>query len=135
LTAAQLAQIFGAVDPAGDTPTASRQGQVSGCVWGTGVTSAQEGTDPEASVGALEIIYHTGGAGPASAAKRFLQEERSSAVQRVSGVGDTAYYCAGNMAAAKGSVLLGFQNSAIQPAPLEASEASAMKAGLAKLHS
>jgi hypothetical protein len=133
LTAPQVAQIFGTLEPTDDTPTATHQSHPYICVWGTGVTPAQESADPTAANAALEIVYYRGGAGYAAVAAMFVAHACNATAQPFSGVGDAAYYCQGNMAVVEGSRLIEFHNFSIAPTPSEATEASGMQEALAKL--
>ncbi|MGC1909248.1 MAG: hypothetical protein WA809_06580, partial [Candidatus Dormiibacterota bacterium] len=133
LTPRQVATIFGSVEPAGDTPSATHQSNPSVCVWGTGVTTAQESGDPGAVSAVLEVSYHVGSAGPVASAQKFVLRGCATAREQVPGVGDTAYYCGGNMAAVQGRKLVEFQCFSISPDPTASTEAQAITAALAIL--
>ncbi|MGH7692700.1 MAG: hypothetical protein ACREOA_08335, partial [Candidatus Dormibacteria bacterium] len=120
---------------AGDTPTASHQRQASTCVWGTGVTAAQQTTDPGAASAALEVSYDLGPGAKRSAAEAAMQRACGAAPQSVPGVGGAAYYCNGDMAAVTGPKLVEFLTFSITPPPAVASDAAAMNAALAELRS
>jgi hypothetical protein len=124
LTPSLAAQVFGAAQPAGGTPSATKQTETTECVW-----------DPSVSNGeALEVDYFAGSnTNPSYEAQSAVAQEcGSSAPTSVPGVGDSAYYCGGDMAAAKDFVVVEFQSSAISPPPSVASESAAMKIALAK---
>ncbi|HEY6538324.1 MAG TPA: hypothetical protein VI138_04695 [Candidatus Dormibacteraeota bacterium] len=135
LSAAQVAQLFGAVEPVGDTPSASHQSDASTCVWGTGATAAQESSDPSAAAAALEVSYVRGAGATGRAAEAAVRQACGSAPAQVPGVGTVAYYCQGDMAAVKGTKLLELHCFSIAPPPVVASESTAMNAALANLHS
>ena len=124
MTPPQVAQIFGTLEPTGDTPTATHQGHAYIYICGTGATPAQESADPAAPNAALEIVYYRGGAGYAGVAEMFVDQGCHATSRPFSGVGDTAYYCQGNMAVVEGSKLVEFHNFSITPTPSEATEAS-----------
>lgn len=135
LSAAQVAQIFGTLEPTGDTPTATHQSRDYICVWGAGLTPAQVTSDPAAAAAALEVSYYRGGSGYPATARKFAEQACNATPQSVPGLGQASDYCQGNLAVVNGSRLVEFHVFSITPAPTAASETSGMRAALAKLRS
>ncbi len=135
LSAAQVAQIFGSLEPTGDTPAATHQSHDYICVWSAGLTPAQVTSDPAAAAAALEISYYRGGSGYPSAAHKFAQQACNASPQPVPGLGQASDYCGGDLAVVQGSSLVEFRVFSITPAPTAATETSGMRSALARLNS